>query len=73
MSLVLDIYESKKTLANLQQIVQQLKQDVTEQMDVPPGQKDQVKNEIEETVRQTVVKKVNGEELINIRQSSSVG
>lgn len=59
MSLVLDIYESKKTLANLQQIVQQLKEDVMQQMAVPAGQKDQVKNEIKETVRQTVVKKVN--------------
>lgn len=62
MSLVLDIYESKKTLANLQQIVQQLKEDVMQQMAVPAGQKDQVKNEIKETVRQTVVKKVNGED-----------
>lgn len=59
MSLVLDIYESKKTLANLQQIVQQLKEDVMQQMAVPAGQKDQVKNEIKETVRQTVVNKVN--------------
>lgn len=60
MSLILDIYQSRKTLANLQQVVQQLKQDVMQQMDVPPGQKAQVKNQLGDTVKQTVVKKVNG-------------
>lgn len=60
MSLILDIYQSRKTLANLQQVVQQLKQDVMRQMDVPPGQKAQVKNQLGDTVKQTVVKKVNG-------------
>lgn len=59
MSLILDIYQSRKTLANLQQVVQQLKQDVMRQMDVPPGQKAQVKNQLGDTVKQTVVKKVN--------------
>lgn len=59
MSLVLDIYEAKKTLANLQQVVHQLKQDVSQQMAVPAGQKDQIKGKLRETVRQTVVKKVN--------------
>ena len=60
MSLIMDIYQSRKTLANLQQVVQQLKQDVMQQMDVPAGQKEQVKSRLRDTVKQTVVKKVNG-------------
>jgi len=59
MSLIMDIYQSRKTLANLQQVVQQLKQDVMQQMDVPAGQKEQVKSRLRDTVKQTVVKKVN--------------
>ena len=60
MSLILDIYQSKKTLINLQQVVQQMKQDVMQQMDVPEGQRDQVKNKLRTTIRETIVKKANG-------------
>lgn len=60
MSLILDIYQSKKTLINLQQVVQQMKQDVMQQMDVPEGQREQVKNKLRTTIRETVVKKANG-------------
>ena len=60
MSLILDIYQSRRTLVKLQQVVQQLKQDTMQQMDVPVGQKEQVKNKLRDTVKQTVVKKVNG-------------
>lgn len=60
MSLILDIYQSKKTLINLQQVVQQMKQDVMQQMDVPEGQREQVKNKLRTTIRETIVKKANG-------------
>jgi len=60
MSLILDIYQSKKTLINLQQVVQQMKQDVMQQMDVPEGQSEQVKNKLRTTIRETIVKKANG-------------
>lgn len=60
MSLILDIYQSKKTLINLQQVVQQMKQDVIQQMDVPEGQREQVKNKLRTTIRETIVKKANG-------------
>lgn len=60
MSLILDIYQSKKTLINLQQVVQQMKQDVIQQMDVPEGQREQVKNKLRSTIRETIVKKANG-------------
>lgn len=60
MSLILDIYQSKKTLINLQQVVQQMKQDVMQQMNVPEGQREQVKNKLRTTIRETIVKKANG-------------
>ena len=60
MSLILDIYQSKKTLINLQQVVQQMKQDVMQQMEVPEGQREQVKNKLRTTIRETIVKKANG-------------
>lgn len=60
MSLILDIYQSKKTLINLQQVVQQMKQDVMQQMDVLEGQREQVKNKLRTTIRETIVKKANG-------------
>ena len=60
MSLILDIYQSKKTLINLQQVVQQMKQDVMQRMDVPEGQREQVKNKLRTTIRETIVKKANG-------------
>ena len=60
MSLILDIYQSKKTLINLQQVVQQMKQDVMQQMDVPEGQREQVKNKLRTNIRETIVKKANG-------------
>lgn len=60
MSLILDIYQSKKTLINLQQVVQQMKQDVMQQMDVPEGQREQVKDKLRTTIRETIVKKANG-------------
>lgn len=60
MSLILDIYQSKKTLINLQQVVQQMKQDVMQQMDLPEGQREQVKNKLRTTIRETIVKKANG-------------
>lgn len=60
MSLILDIYQSKKTLINLQQVVQQMKQDVIQQMDVPEGQREQVRNKLRTTIRETIVKKANG-------------
>lgn len=60
MSLILDICQSKKTLINLQQVVQQMKQDVMQQMDVPEGQREQVKNKLRTTIRETIVKKANG-------------
>lgn len=60
MSLILDIYQSKKTLINLQQVVQQMKQDVMQQMDVPEGQREPVKNKLRTTIRETIVKKANG-------------
>ena len=60
MSLILDIYQSKKTLINLHQVVQQMKQDVMQQMDVPEGQREQVKNKLRTTIRETIVKKANG-------------
>ena len=60
MSLILDTYQSKKTLINLQQVVQQMKQDVMQQMDVPEGQREQVKNKLRTTIRETIVKKANG-------------
>lgn len=60
MSLILDIYQSKKTLINLQQVVQQMKQDVMQQMDVPEGQREQVRNKLRTTIRETIVKKANG-------------
>ena len=60
MSLILDIYQSKKTLINLQQVVQKMKQDVMQQMDVPEGQREQVKNKLRTTIRETIVKKANG-------------
>ena len=60
MSLILDIYQSRRTLVKLQQVVKQLKQDVMQQMDVPVGQREQVKTKLIDTVKQTVVKKVNG-------------
>ena len=60
MSLILDIYQSKKTLINLQQVVQQMKQDVMQQTDVPEGQREQVKNKLRTTIRETIVKKANG-------------
>lgn len=59
MPLIVDIYQLKKTLANLQQVIQQLKQDVMQQMDVPEGEKEQLKNKLRDTVKQTVVQKVN--------------
>lgn len=60
MSLILDIYQSKNTLINLQQVVQQMKQDVMQQMDLPEGQREQVKNKLRTTIRETIVKKANG-------------
>lgn len=60
MSLILDIYQSKKTLINLQQVVQQMKQDVMQQMDVPEGQREQVKNKLRTTIRENIVEKANG-------------
>lgn len=60
MSLILDIYQSKKTLINLQQVVQQMKQDVMQQMDLPEGQREKVKNKLRTTIRETIVKKANG-------------
>lgn len=60
MALIVEIYQSRKTLNNLQQVVQKLKQDVMQQMDIPAGQKEQAKNRLRDTVKQTLVKKVNG-------------
>lgn len=60
MALIVEIYQSRKTMKNLQQVVQKLKQDVMQQMDIPVGQKEQAKNRLRDTVKQTLVKKVNG-------------
>lgn len=60
MSLIVDIYQSRKSLAKLEQVVTQLKQDVMQQMDVPAGQTEQARNKLRETVKQTVIQKVNG-------------
>ena len=60
MSLIVDIYQSRNSLAKLEQVVRQLKQDVMQQMDVPVGQKEQAKSKLRDTVKQAVVQKVNG-------------
>lgn len=60
MSLIVDIYQSRKSLAKLEQVVTQLKQDVMQQMDVPAGQTEQARNKLRDTVKQTVIQKVNG-------------
>ena len=60
MSLIVDIYQSRKSLARLEQVVRQLKQDVMQQMDVPAGQTEQTRNKLRDTVKQTVIQKVNG-------------
>lgn len=60
MSLIVDIYQSRQSLAKLEDVVRQLKQDVMQQMDVPPGQREQAKNKLRDTVKQTVIQKVNG-------------
>ena len=60
MSLIVDIYQSRKSLAKLEDVVRQLKQDVMQQMDVPQGQREQAKNKLRDTVKQTVIQKVNG-------------
>lgn len=44
----------------MEQVVTQLKQDVMQQMDVPAGQTEQARNKLRETVKQTVIQKVNG-------------
>lgn len=59
MSLIVDIYQSRKSLARLQQVVTQLKQDVMQQMDVPADQTEQTRNKLRDTVKQTVIQKVN--------------
>lgn len=61
MSLIVDIYQSRKSLARLQQVVTQLKQDVMQQMNVPADQTEQTRNKLRDTVKQTVIQKVNGE------------
>ena len=61
MSLIVDIYQSRKSLAKLDQVVRQLKQDVMQQMDVPADQTEKTRNELRDTVKQTVIQKVNGE------------
>lgn len=61
MSLIVDIYQSRKSLAKLEQVVRQLKQDVMQQMDVPQGQREQAKIKLRDTVKQTVMQKINGE------------
>ena len=63
MSLVVDIYQSRKSLAKLEQVVRQLKQDVMQQMDVPAGQTEQTRNKLRDTVKQTVIEKVNGKNI----------
>ena len=60
MSLIVDIYQSRKSLARLEQVVRQLKQDVMQQMDVPADQTEQTRNKLRDTVKQTVIQKVNG-------------
>lgn len=60
MSLIVDIYQSRKSLAKLEQVVRQLKQDVLQQMNVPAGQTEQTRNKLGDTVKQTVIEKVNG-------------
>ena len=65
MSLIVDIYQSRKSLARLQQVVTQLKQDVMQQMDVPADQTEQTRNKLRDTVKQTVIQKVNGENICN--------
>lgn len=63
MSLIVDIYQSRKSLAKLEQVVRQLKQDVMQQMDVPAGQTEQTRNKLSDTVKQTVIEKVNGKNI----------
>ena len=60
MALIVDIYQSRKSLARLEQVVKQLKQDVMQHMDVPAGQREEVQSKLRDTVKQTVVNKVNG-------------
>ena len=62
MSLILDIYQSRKSLARLEQVVRQLKQDVMQQMDVPADQTEETRTKLRDTVKQTVIQKVNGKE-----------
>lgn len=61
MALIVDIYQSRKTLARLEQVVRQMKQDVMRQMDVPAGKRQQAQGKLLDTIKHTVVQKVNGE------------
>jgi len=63
MSLIVDIYQSRKSLAKLEQVVRQLKQDIMQQMDVPASQTEQTRNKLRDTVKQTVIEKVNGKNI----------
>lgn len=59
MALIVDIYQSRKTLARLEQVVRQMKQDVMRQMDVPAGKRQQAQGKLLDTIKHTVVQKVN--------------